>query len=162
MGTKDIGAAESSERVLVVERTFDAPRSLVFKAWIEPEHLFNWYGPRGFTIGSFTLDPRPGGPWRCCMVSPERREHWVRGVFREVAEPERLAFTWAHENEDGTPGHETLITVTFAEQGKQTRLTLRQEIFESIEARNDHRTGWASSLECLAEYLAGIELDQQN
>jgi uncharacterized protein YndB with AHSA1/START domain len=150
------GTPEASELTLVVVRIFDAPRSLVFRAWIEPEHLYRWFGPRGYTAPSYTLDPRPGGGWRCCMVSQEGREHWVRGVFREVLEPERLAFTWAHENAAGALGHETLITVTFADLGEQTRLTLRQETFESIEARDEHRNGWSSSIECLAEYLGTL------
>jgi uncharacterized protein YndB with AHSA1/START domain len=154
MPASNSGAAESMDRVLVVERVFEAPRSLVFKAWIEPQHLFRWFGPRGFTVPSYTLDPRPGGSWRCCMVSPEGREHWVRGVFREVVEQARLVFTWAHENETGALGHETLVTVTFADLGGKTRLTLRQEIFESVTARDEHQSGWTSSLECLAEYLA--------
>jgi uncharacterized protein YndB with AHSA1/START domain len=149
-------AIGSSDRVLVVERVFDAPRSLVFRAWIEPQHLVRWFGPRGFAVPSYTIDPRPGGGWRCCMVSPRGGENWVRGVFREVLEPERLAFTWAHENADGALGHETLITVTFADLGEKTKLTLRQETFESVEARNDHRSGWTSSVECLAEYLATL------
>ena len=156
MAASTIEASELTDRVLVVERIFDAPRSLVFRAWIEPQHLFHWFGPRGFTVPSYTLDPRPGGGWRCCMVSPDGSEHWVRGVFREVLEPERLAFTWAHENADGTLGHETLITVTFADLGGKTGLTLRQETFESVEARNDHRNGWNSAIECLAEYLATV------
>jgi len=149
-------AGKSTDRVLVVERIFDAPRPLVFKAWIELPHLLRWFGPRGFTVPSYTIDPRPGGNWRCCMVAPDGKEHWVRGVFREVSEPERLAFTWSHENAGGALGHETLITVTFAELGERTGLTLRQETFESVEARNDHRNGWTSALECLAEYLATI------
>ena len=156
MAANTTEASELTDRVLVVERIFDAPRSLVFRAWIEPQHLFRWFGPRGYTVPSYTLDPRPGGGWRCCMVSPEGREHWVRGVFREVLEPERLAFTWAHENADGTLGHETLITVTFADLGEKTGLTLRQETFESIEARDDHRNGWSSAIERLAEYLATL------
>jgi uncharacterized protein YndB with AHSA1/START domain len=156
MAASITNAGELTDRVLVVERIFDAPRSLVFRAWIEPQHLFRWFGPRGFTVPSYTLDPRPGGGWRCCMVSPKGVENWVRGVFREVSEPERLAFTWAHENADGTLGHETLITVTFADLGEKTGLTLRQETFESIEARNDHGNGWRSSFERLAEYLATV------
>jgi uncharacterized protein YndB with AHSA1/START domain len=156
MTASTTAASELTDRVLVIERIFDAPRSLVFRAWIEPQHLFRWFGPRGYTVPSYTLDPRPGGGWRCCMVSPEGSEHWVGGVFREVLEPERLAFTWAHENADGTFGHETLITVTFADLGERTGLTLRQETFESIEARDDHRNGWSSAIECLAEYLATL------
>jgi hypothetical protein len=53
-------AAESADRVLTIERVFDAPRHLVFKAWTEPQQLYRWFGPRGFTISSYTLDPRPG------------------------------------------------------------------------------------------------------
>ena len=87
------GAMESAERVLAIERIFDAPPSLVFKAWTDPQHLVHWYGPRGFTLPSCKLDLRPGGAWRSCMLSPEGREHWVRGVFREIVEPERLVFT---------------------------------------------------------------------
>jgi uncharacterized protein YndB with AHSA1/START domain len=154
MAPNSAAAGESNERVLVVERVFDAPRALVFRAWIEPRHLMGWFGPRGFTVPTFTIDARPGGGWRCNMVSPEGDDNWVRGVFREVVEPERLAFTWAHENSDGTLGHETLITVTFAELGEKTRLTLRQGTFESIEARDEHHDGWSSAIECLAEYLA--------
>ena len=146
--------AEPADRVLTVERVFDAPRHLVFKAWIEPGQLYRWFGPRRFTISSYTMDPRPGGPWRVCMVSPEGREHWVRGVFHEVVEPSRLSFTWAHEDPNGALGHETLVTVTFADAAGKTRLTLRQEIFESVTARDEHQSGWTSALECLAEYLA--------
>ena len=154
MAPKTTEAGESNDRVLVIERVFDAPRSLVFKAWIEPQRLMRWFGPRGFTVPSYTLDPRPGGGWRCNMVSPAGAENWVRGKFREILEPERLAFTWAHENADGTIGHETLITVTFADLGEKTGLTLRQGTFESVEARDDHHDGWTSSIELLAEYLA--------
>jgi uncharacterized protein YndB with AHSA1/START domain len=152
---RESGAAvEPAERVLVVERTFDAPRELVFKVWTDPKHLVHWFGPRGFTLPSCTLDLRPDGAWRICMLSPEGREYWVRGTFREIVEPKRLAFTWAHEKADGTPGHETLVTVTFDEQGGRTKLTLRQAIFESVEERDSHRGGWTSSLERLAEYVA--------
>ena len=148
------GAMESAERVLAIERIFDAPPSLVFKAWTDPQHLVHWYGPRGFTLPSCNLDLRPGGAWRSCMLSPEGREHWVRGVFREIVEPERLVFTWAHENEDGAPGHETLVTVTFADLGDKTELTLHQAIFESNAARHAHERGWTSCLERFARYLA--------
>jgi uncharacterized protein YndB with AHSA1/START domain len=155
-------APEPAERVLVIERTFDAPRSLVFKVWTEPHHLVHWYGPRGFSLPSCEVDLRPGGTWRSCMLSPEGREHWVHGVFREIVEPERLVFTWAHENEDGTPGHETLMTVTFADQGGKTKLTLHQAAFESVKERDSHRGGWNSSMDRLAEYLAKPDLERRD
>ena len=103
---------------------------------------------------SYKMDARPGGAFRFCMRSPEGTDHWLQGVYREVVEPRRLVFTWAWEDTQGKPGHETVVTVTFAEQGGKTKLTLHQAIFESVSARDAHQSGWASSLGCLAEYLA--------
>jgi uncharacterized protein YndB with AHSA1/START domain len=154
MATANIAATEPADRVLVVERIFDAPRDLVFKVWTDPKHLVNWFGPRGFTLPSCEMNLRLGGAWRYCMLSPEGSEHWVQGTFREIVEPERLAFTWAHENPNGTLEHETLVTVTLVDLGGKTKLTLRHAIFESMSARDEHQNGWSSSLERLAEYLA--------
>jgi uncharacterized protein YndB with AHSA1/START domain len=154
MAARNSAATQAEERVLVVTRVFDAPRELVFKMWTDPQHLIHWYGPRGFTLPSCTLDLRPDGNWRSCMRSPEGREYWVHGIFREIVASERLVFTWMHENADGTPGHETLVTVTFDAQGGKTKLTLRQAVFESVKERDSHRGGWTSSLERLAECLA--------
>jgi uncharacterized protein YndB with AHSA1/START domain len=105
--------AEPAERVLVITRVFDAPRSLVFKVWTQPEHLVRWWGPRGFTTPSCKMDVRAGGAYRTCIRSPEGKDYWMRGVYREIVEPDRLVFTFAWEVEEGQPGHETLVTVTF-------------------------------------------------
>jgi uncharacterized protein YndB with AHSA1/START domain len=146
-------AAKTAERVLVITRIFDAPPRLVFKAWTEPEHLVRWWGPQGFTTPSCKMDVRPGGAFRFCMRSPEGTDHWLRGVYREIVAPERLVCTWAWEDAEGKPGHETLLTVSFAEHGSKTKLTLHQAVFESVTARDAHQEGWASSLNRLAEYL---------
>ena len=145
---------QSTARELLITRTFDAPRPLVFKAWTEPERLVRWWGPRGYTTPSCKMDLRPGGAWRVCMRSPEGSLHWLRCVYREVVEPERLAFTWAWEDADGHPGHETVVTVEFVEQGAQTRLVVHQAVFESDSARDSHHQGWSGSLDRLGEYLA--------
>jgi uncharacterized protein YndB with AHSA1/START domain len=147
-------ATESADRVLTITRTFDAPRELVFKAWTEPERLMRWWGPRGFTMTSCEMDLRPGGAYRFHLRSPEGTEHRTRGVFREIIEPERLVMTRAWVDAEGKPGHETLLTLSFADQGGKTKLTLHQAIFESVTARDLHQGGWSSSLDCLAEYLA--------
>ena len=93
MAARSNAATESAERVLVIERLFDAPRSLVFKVWTHPEHLMRWWGPHGFTLPSCRIDLRPGGVWRFCMRSPEGNNYWQQGVYREIMEPERLVFT---------------------------------------------------------------------
>ena len=156
MAARTSAATESAERELVLTRVFDAPRRLVFKAWTEPERVVRWWGPQGFTMPSCTMDVRPGGAFRFCMRSPEGTDHWLRGVYREIVEPERLVLTWAWEDAEGKPGHETLVTVTFAERGAKTTLTLHQAVFESVTARDAHRGGWTSCLDRLAEYVVSL------
>jgi len=145
---------DTTQRELVITRVIDAPRALVFRAWTQPEHVARWWGPKGFTTVHCEMDVRVGGTYRCAMRSPQGTEHWKRGVYREIVEPERVVFTFAWELPDGTLGHELLTTVTFADHGAQTRLTLRQGVFETTEGRDDHVTGWTSTLERLAAYLA--------
>ncbi len=146
-------AADPAERELVVTRVFDAPRDLVFRAWIEPEQAAQWWGPEDFTVVSLEMDVRPGGMWRKCMRSPEGRDYWRQGVYREIVAPERLVFTYVSDDPRGNPGHETLVTVTFADQGAKTLMTLRQTGFESIGARDSHRGGWTSCIERFARFV---------
>jgi uncharacterized protein YndB with AHSA1/START domain len=146
--------AEVRERALVITRIFEAPRDLVFRAWTEPDRAARWWGPHGFVTTYCNMDVRPGGTFRVCMRSPEGIEHWKQGIYREVVERERLVFTFAWEDAEGKPRHQTLVTVTFIERGDKTELTLRQAVFETVEARDNHQRGWTSTLERFAEYLA--------
>jgi uncharacterized protein YndB with AHSA1/START domain len=155
-------AAETAERELVVTRILDAPRALVFQAWTEPDRAARWWGPQGFTTLYCDMDVRPGGTFRASMRSPAGTVHWRRGVYREVVEPERLVFTFAWEDAEGKPGLQTLVTVTFADLDGKTELTLRQGVFETVAARDDHRRGWTSTLARFAEYLANVSPDHPN
>jgi uncharacterized protein YndB with AHSA1/START domain len=156
MNATTSAAAETMDRELLITRIFDAPRALVFKAWTEPDRAARWWGPQGFVTVYCNMDVRPGGAFRVCMRSPEGTEHWKQGVYREVVEPERLVFTFAWEDAEGKPGHETVVTVTFSEHGTKTKLTLHQGVFETVMARDAHQSGWTSTLECLADYLANL------
>ncbi|HVH78124.1 MAG TPA: SRPBCC domain-containing protein [Stellaceae bacterium] len=145
----------SDDRTLIIRRVLDAPREMVFAAWTDPKQAARWWGPKGFTTVSNQMDVRVGGEWRRVMRSPEGTEHSSRGVYREIAAPERLVFTYRWER-GGAAGHgpETIVTVTFADLGKgRTELTLRQEEFATIEGRDDHNIGWSGALDCLADYL---------
>jgi len=146
---------EERERELVITRILDAPRDVVFRAWTEPDRVARWWGPQGFVTTYCDMDIRPGGAFRVCMRSPEGAEHWKQGIYREIVAPERLAFTFAWEDAEGKPGHQTLVTVTLADRGGRTELTLHQAVFEAVAARDDHRRGWTSTLQRFAEYLAG-------
>jgi uncharacterized protein YndB with AHSA1/START domain len=139
---------------LVISRIFDAPRRLVFEAWNDPAHLARWWGPHGFTLISCEAEVRPGGAWRRTMRAPEGRVIRKHGVYREVAAPERLVFTYVSDDGAGNPGPETLVRVTFTDIGDRTRLILRQTFFASVAERDAHRDGWTSCLGRFAEYLS--------
>lgn len=153
MFARDGESITTSGRELIIIRVFDAPQSLVFKAWTQPEHFARWLGPKDFTTIACQMNVKLGGIYRACIRSPEGKEHWMQGVYREIIEPERLVFTFAWEDEDRQPKHETLVTVTFTEQGSQTLMTFHQAIFESVESRDAHNTGWSECFDRLAVYL---------
>jgi uncharacterized protein YndB with AHSA1/START domain len=151
-----MGARSNStaDRELVIKRILDAPRELVFKAWTDPEHLMRWWGPHGHKLVSCKVDVRAAGAWRFCMVSPTGLKEWQRGAYREVVPPERLVFSYGFEDASGHPSHESVVTVTFAEQSGKTALTLHQAVFESVAVRDDHVRGWGEALDRLGEYVA--------
>jgi uncharacterized protein YndB with AHSA1/START domain len=88
------------------------------------------------------------------MRSPEGKDLWLGGVYREVIENELLVFTHAWDDDDGKPGRGTLVTVAFEDEEGATRMTFRQSGFDSIADRDGHRGGWNESFERLAEVLS--------
>jgi uncharacterized protein YndB with AHSA1/START domain len=150
----------------VVTRVFEAPRDLVFRAWTEPERLKRWWGPRGYTMPFCEIDLCPGGVTHLCMRSPDGRDIWGKGVFREIVVPERIVLTDSFADEEGnvvSPTHygmspewplEVLLTVTFEEEAGKTRVTLRYEGVPPGADRDGSQQGWSESLERLGEYLA--------
>ncbi len=155
MDAENSAATEPAERVLVIERIFDAPRSLLFKAWTDPEHMAQWFGPRGFKSTVLKNELRPGGAYRIHMLGPDG-DHWSQGVYREIVEPERLVMEGGWADANGTfTRPQTTLALTFEDHGgKKTKMTLRQSVFESVTARDMHQGGWSSSFDRLAEYLA--------
>lgn len=139
--------------MLVIERTFDAPRELVFRLWTEPEHLKRWCCPKGFTIPVSEGEIRQGGWFKSCMRSPDGQNHWLAGKYLEVSAPSKIVFTHAWLDGDGQPEHETVVTVTLEDDAGKTRLTLQQARFLSEAARDGHRDGWHETLDNLAAHL---------
>jgi uncharacterized protein YndB with AHSA1/START domain len=156
MVANDRETIATSERELTITCVFNAPRSLVFNVWTQPEHFSCWLGPKDFTTIGCQMNVQVGGMYRACIRSPEGNDHWMQGVYREVIEPERLVFTFAWEDENSQPKHETLVTVIFIEQNNQTLMTFHQAIFESTELRNSHHSGWSECFDRLATYLTAL------
>ena len=80
---------------LLIERSFAAPRDVVFRAWTDPQWMAQWGGPKGFVARGDQLDLRPGGVHRACLIAPNGDEHWVSGKYIDVQPPRRLVFTHA-------------------------------------------------------------------
>ena len=146
---------------LVITRIFDAPRRLVFETWTDPRHVARWLGPHGFTNPVCELDLRPGGAIRIDMRGPDGTVYPMTGVFREIVAPERLVYSSAALDGAGDPLFEVLITVTFAEQGGKTKLTLRARVVRMTAAAAPYlagmQEGWSQSLERLGALLPALE-----
>lgn len=156
-----------------LERVFDAPRELVWKAWTDPKQMAQWWGPHNFVTPVCNVDVRPDGAYRIVMRATDGREFPLKGVFREVVEPERLVMTmdcsehaadW-HDmvkpnrtKEETNPAGVFLTTVTFESLGCKTRLTI-STLFDTATIRDamvkmGMNDGWSQSLDKLATLLA--------
>lgn len=169
--TESLGGTDSSDREFLLSRTFDAPRTLVFKAWTEAERLAKWWGPKGFTMLACKLDLRPGGVFHYGMKAPNGGEMWGKWVFRDVTPPERLVFVASFADAQGNTTRapfsadwplEVLSTVTFTERAGKTTLTMRampvnvteaeRALFASMHA--SMTGGWTGTLDQLAAFLS--------
>ncbi|MDB5296917.1 MAG: hypothetical protein JWO31_2900 [Phycisphaerales bacterium] len=150
--------ADVADREIVQFREYDAPRDLVYRAWTDPAHLAKWWGPRGFTTTTFSMDVSPGGVWRFVMHGPDGTDYQNKVTYLEVVPPERLVFNHGGGDE-GCESMSHRTTVTFEDAGGgRTRLTMRA-LFVTAEAKayvvEKHGAieGGKQTLARLAEYL---------
>lgn len=150
---------DRSDREIVIARTFDAPRGLVWQAWTDPEKVARWWGPRGFTTTIEVMDVRPAGAWRHTMRGPDGTQFPNHCVFEEVVEFERIVFSNGGSRENG-PQINFVSTWTFeAVEAGKTRVTIRM-VFPTAAERNrvvkefGAIEGGKQTLERLAEQLA--------
>ncbi|MDY9922329.1 SRPBCC family protein [Methanobacterium sp.] len=125
---------EPGKQEILIEREFNAPQELVFKALTDPELYAQWIGPRGLTTTIETFEPRNGGSWRFKQKDQEGNEFTFHGVNHEVS-PDRIISTFEFE---GLPesGHVLLDTLKLEElPGNRTKLT-DQSVFQSVEDRD--------------------------
>ena len=116
----------------------------VFAAFSDPDELAKWWGPEGFSVGSVDFDPRVGGTYRIEMQPPEGDPFYLRGEFREVDPPGRLAFTFVYEDPD-LDDVETLVELSFRDRGESTEVVFTQGRFKTEARRELHRDGWTDS-----------------
>jgi uncharacterized protein YndB with AHSA1/START domain len=156
MAGVEISAAPDKQEI-VFERVFDAPRELVFKAFTDPELLPKWLGPRTLTMTVAESDPKQGGVWRFVHRAPDGTEFAFRGVFHDVAAPERIVRTFEF---GGEPGRVSLETATFDELNGKTTLK-GKSVFQTVEDRDRRLTGMKEGLSESMDRLADLLRDLQ-
>ncbi len=157
--------AKENKDELIITRIFDAPRERVWKAWTEPELYKQWWGPKNFTAPVSKIDLRVGGKYLSCMRGPDGKDYWSAGVYSEIVPRERLVLTDSFADADGNvvpASHygmigewplELLVTVTFEDIGKRTKMTVEHEGIPAGMMREMTETGWNESFDKLAENI---------
>jgi uncharacterized protein YndB with AHSA1/START domain len=154
-----------AERRLILTRVFNAPRSLVYKAWTDPQQLAQWWGPTGFTNPLCELDLKPYGEIRIDMRAPDGTIYPMSGAFREIVEDKRLVFTTAALDEKGTPLFENLNTVLFEDFGEdKTLLTIKVNVLWETVAAARHldgmNEGWRLTIDRLGEFVEAADASE--
>src|SRR5574341_357191 len=148
-----------SDREIMFERVFDAPRDLVFKVCMDPRHIPHWWGPRKYVTTVEKMDVRPGGVWRFVQRDADGSEFAFHGEYREVTPPERVVATFEFE---GMPGHVVVDTTTFEEQNGKTKMTVTS-LFESVEDRDGMlQSGMESGMRESWDRLAGVLVGEKS
>jgi uncharacterized protein YndB with AHSA1/START domain len=150
---------------LFIQRIFAASREQVWKAWTDPEFISGWWGPADFTAPVIKVELREGGRYLFGMRSPEGRDFWSTGVYREIVPTERIVFTDSFADAEGNVvsastygmsgdwSQELLVTVTFEEHGGGTKLALREAGIPAGEPLDMAEAGWNESLDKLERVL---------
>ncbi len=165
---------ETEQKELIITRTFNAPRQLVWKAWTEAEHLARWWGPKSFPVTVNKLDLRPGGVFHYSMAVSDGNVWWEKFIYQEIISPEKLVYIFSFSDERcGVTRHplgstwplEIFNILTLTEENGKTLLTLRgypinateeeRKTFESDFA--SIQQGFKGTFEQLDEYLSTIK-----
>lgn len=124
-------SSATADREIVVDRLFDAPRELVFRAFTDPERLGHWFGPDGFTTTTHEINVVPGGVWRFTMHGPDGVDYPNITKYVEISPFDRLVYV------HGEPAEPVQFdtTITFEDVGGKTHLTMAS-LFPTPEARD--------------------------
>ena len=167
------GTTDGTER-MVVTRVFDAPRELVWKAWTDPKHVMQWWGPKGFTAPFCEMDFRVGGKFLCCMKAPDGQEFWNGGEYHEIVPHEKIVSSMYFSDSSGNkvaPAHygieheaieDAYDVVTFEDLGNgQTKLTFTGNETMENAVTSGQVEGWHQILDKIAAVIAGLAQEEE-
>lgn len=135
-----------ADRILVLERVFDAPRGLVFKMFKEADQLKHWWGPRGWEVPVCKVDFREGGTWHYCMKCADKSqgefygmEAWGKAVYGPISEPESIVYRDYFSDANGGDNKDlpsALVTTKFIEMdGGKTKIVSSSEYAKAEELK---------------------------
>lgn len=167
--TMNGGKGMEEKNELRIERVFNAPVELVWKAWSMPEHYKKWWGPEGFSAPVIKMDFRVGGKFLGCMRGPmqdgKEMDIWSTGTYTEIIPLKKIVTTdsFADEKGNAVPAEkygmpadfpkEMQVIVTFEKMGNKTKMILRHVGMPKGEMTESARGGWNSSFDKLEKAL---------
>ncbi len=140
---------------LKASKDFSVPADQLYRAWVEPEELKQWWHPMGNQLQEVTNELKEGGHIRYVFETSQHHHPFeITGQYDEVKEGERLVYSWNWQLPDQAVGNSRYqLTVVFSIQGNGSRLEVTQENFASEEAVHPHQEGWDKALAALKQYL---------
>lgn len=147
------GENETGLLTLATRRSIRADASKLFRMWTQPQHLRNWWGPKGVRCSDAEVDLRVGGSYRIANRFPDGKVVWIAGEFEVIDPPRKLVYTWRLE-----PGFGAVerVTVRFEARDRVTDVVVLHERIADETLRHQHAAGWEGCLAGLAEYAVGI------
>ena len=146
--------SKTSDREILMSRTFNAPVALIWEVWTKPEHIANWWGPNGFTNTINTMDIRPGGEWDLVMHGPDGKDYKNKSVFKEIVKHKKIVY-------DHVSYPPFRATINFEDQGDKTFLTWHMlfetaELFTQVVKTFKADEGLKQNLDKLGKYLEAL------
>ena len=151
----DSTPAAAADQQVLITRIFEAPRERVFRAWIDPEQVAEWFGPEGMDTprDRINIDPRVGGRYELTMVQGDGDAEFAVGYeILELVEPELIVLRSDPMPEVGMPDP-TVVRVEFHDHGTKTRMTLSDAPYPP-EARGHAEAGWSAAFDKLAAVVS--------
>ena len=160
-----MNTSTKTQTELVITRIFDAPRTLIWKAWTNPEYIMRWWGPKHFTSPACKVDLRVGGKYLFCMKSKEGREFWSTGTYKEIIPLEKMVFTDSFADSKGNIVPATYygmekdfpmemeVKITFEDIDGRTKMTMHHAGFPAGQMSEMAEIGWKQSFDKLADSL---------
>ena len=143
---------ETTDDQLVIIREFVVSRQKVFKVLSEQK----WSSPKNFDVTFSEGDFKVGGKYRFGMRSAEGPEFVMSGEYKEISQSEKLIYTQARENLDGSPSTDTIITIKLEEQEGKTAIVFHHSGFPSKEYRDGAMHGWNQAFDELESHLTSL------